>query len=306
MAREEGRSPCASPDGTTWKPLALEWRLVLRGGYQSKSHVLETTTIEVDDREEVFVRIDKNAEWLLKAAAGKLAVKGALKRVTLLDKLKVALVARGAAVAAPSAVADTPKKGDSADPMDALDDVEEFTSPIKKARKECYASKRASGRVVTIDMPDSPVGGGARQVRLMAKSTNQTWLAREDLQWFVESVAAEVCCGGVPLAEDDANSAVAEPNCTVPGLHLQWDFGRNGNRHYDPRWTATFVTGPLQGQQFTSRVQALTAAKWQAVARLGENVGESFEAACAEERKSATRLHLVNHCRGLLGEGSSH
>ena len=46
-----------------------------------------------------------------------------------------------------------------------------------------------------------------------------------------------------------------EPNCAVDGMIcLEWDFA--------DCWTATGVSGPLQGQAWRSKVSTLTPEKW--------------------------------------------
>ena len=53
-------------------------------------------------------------------------------------------------------------------------------------------------------------------------------------------MADETGYGGVPLNQDEDNSAVADSG--VQGLKVEWDFQDNDG------WSGTFVSGPLKGE----------------------------------------------------------
>ena len=115
------------------------------------------------------------------------------------------------------------------------------SSPAKGEKKKARP-KRAASLIVTTEVravpeSDDPANTTQRTVRLLAKAPNQTWLLWTDIDWLVRYVADEVSYGGVVLAADD--SAVAVPNCEVPGLYVAWDFQQ------DHSWKATFVDGPM-------------------------------------------------------------
>ena len=55
----------------TWKPISLTRQLVFEGGYQNKSHRLDTRDVATQNGVDAFVRIDKRQDWLLKASVGK-------------------------------------------------------------------------------------------------------------------------------------------------------------------------------------------------------------------------------------------
>ena len=107
-----------------WRPIQLSRQLVLEGGYQTKTHRLETKDVTTPHGELTFVKVDKRQDWLVKAAAGKAARPGCLSRTTVVDAVKKALVA---AVAARSADEPSPSNANAnaqgQDPMDALDDL---------------------------------------------------------------------------------------------------------------------------------------------------------------------------------------
>ena len=106
-----------------------------------------------------------------------------------------------------------------------------------------YAPKRLGNIVFQIEMPQRPpeMAGTAvadlLKVSVLGTSTNQVWIAVEDVGWLINYVAIEVALGGVPQVEV---VAVAEGNCEVEGSRVQWNFGAQS-------WRAEFVTGKLQG-----------------------------------------------------------
>ena len=71
----------------TWLPDQLSRQLVLEGGYQKKAHKLDTKDVDEPHGQQTFVEIDKSADWLVKAAAGKSARPGCLGRTSLVEKL---------------------------------------------------------------------------------------------------------------------------------------------------------------------------------------------------------------------------
>ena len=110
--------------------------------------------------------------------------------------------------------------------MTMLDDVKaDEESPAKKVK---YMPKRAGNTVLEVEMPQRPpeLGESAvadtRKVRLMARTTNQLWMAVEDVEWLINYVATEVALGGVPQVK---TAAVADSNCEIKDLRVQWDFG---------------------------------------------------------------------------------
>ena len=84
-----------------------------------------------------------------------------------------------------------------------------------------YAPKRLGNTVFHIEMPQRPpelartAVAGIRKVSVLGKSTNQLWIAVEDVEWLINYVATEVALGGVPQLEA---AAAAEGNCEVEGL----------------------------------------------------------------------------------------
>ena len=85
-------------------------------------------------------------------------------------------------------------------------------------------------------------------------------------------------------------AAVAEGNCEVEGLRVQWDFGAQ-------TWRADFVTGQLKGTIVHSSVSTMNAEKWASVSTA---VAVDFEKASFEQLQEGTRLCMQKHCEGML------
>ena len=161
-------------------------------------------------------------------------------------------------------------------------------------KKRGYSLKRWRDRVIDLQMPKNPllsdnaaVAAGTYTVSVLARSTNQIWIDIDNIEWLVNYVAKEVALGGVPEEEP----AVAESNCEVDFLRIQWDSGEQS-------WRAEFVGGPLAGESFTSRVSTLTSEKWASVCDAfftWDSAGASFE-----DRKECTRLYLQDFCARKL------
>ena len=140
--------------------------------------------------------------------------------------------AKGSAVAAH-------EPADAEDPMAMLDEVEEKEPPTPP--KNEIVPKRLGNTVLHIEMPQRPpelarpTAADVRKVSVLGKSTNQLWIAVEGVEWLINYVATEVALGGVPQLEA---AAVAEGNCEVEGLRVQWNFGAQSCR-------AEFVSGRL-------------------------------------------------------------
>jgi len=158
--------------------------------------------------------------------------------------------------------------------------------------------KRQAGRIEIIEMPKlapsaHPLSTLKQKVKVIARGSNSMWIAKDDIDWLVHYLADEVAFGAVVCPEEPP--AVAEPNSSVPGLRIHWDF-QSGNA-----WHAIFLEGPLKGQQFSSSVDKLTLEKWKVVADIN-NIKGTLAKATYEDRKCATLLFLEAHCRQLLAQ----
>ena len=278
----------------TWKTVAVAKQWAVEGGYLSKAFTLETKEVDTVSGPMSFVKIDKQADWLLKAALGKANNKGGLKRTRLFaiikDKLKDA--ACGASPTQPatddsqdSAVAEPA----SSDPMNMLESFESDAAPAAK-RRRVYASTRAKNNISHVDMPEfeptaNPDKNGTRTVSVLPLSTNSTWLCVDDVPWLVKWLADEARSGGVPVATDDPLDALA-CNCEAEHVHIRWDFGG--------AWEAIVLEGEKKGTKVISCVEKFTAEKWLAVAGLTK-YGRAFENATPAQLKTATFQYLEKH-----------
>ena len=73
------------------KPVFVTKQWSLEGGYLGRPVFLDTRDVDIVSGISAFVKLDKNAEWLLKAVIGKAGFKGGLKRSTLFDTLNKSL-----------------------------------------------------------------------------------------------------------------------------------------------------------------------------------------------------------------------
>ena len=214
-----------APKGRKWRPVCLDQSINLTGGYHKDRMFVETREVCSEDergveRSELFCKLDKNAEWLLKAVGGHGMRKGGLSRCKVLANLRVSACG-----------ASSPPKPRGADPDDlmlALDACDEEAGGNKHTAIH-YKLKRARERVLSVVMPERAVGrsgGHTREVRLLASSTTTLWIAASDVPWLVCFVADEVARGGVPVQETDTSNPKPQPNTSVPGLFMAWDFQR--------------------------------------------------------------------------------
>jgi hypothetical protein len=277
--------PGQSPGPVGWQPLVLAQAFALGGGFHKKSTLVESMTV-ADSPNEIqhYVRMDKNSEWLLKAAIGANAQKGALKHCRTFDVIRRQLLAK-----------QNVEGGANADADDPMNEVQDEPAAATRGTKR----KRLVDHVCTVEMP--AVAGSAfpllrepREVRVYPKGAqgrSQLWVRDKDVPWLVEYVAHEASTGGVPpLPPADA---VAEPNAAGGNVRIRWDF-QSGDA-----WEATFVAGPRRGQQVRSEVSALNETKWNAVrSRFAPEA--ILEVATPEQRREAVWHYLELHCERAI------
>ena len=121
----------------------VETQIVISGGYQTDKFVPETKEVEGDNGVDIFVKVRKNVDWLMKCARGKHeGQKGCLKRCSLLDELtrkvekmeaeRVESALSAVAGDAENLVANSTVVEDLSDPMSMLDPLEgDFETPRK-------------------------------------------------------------------------------------------------------------------------------------------------------------------------------
>ena len=236
---------------------------------------------------DVFVKIDKNADWMLKAVGGPKAQRGFLSRTKLVEDLKAHMLRLRGSTPPPSAVADV----DDADPMSALCNGEGDMDTAKP--KPTKYNRKRKGMVVEVDMPQCeptrhPNCDSRKKVRVLGVSTNQVWLALSDvpllIQWLVDAVSTS----GVPMLHDDvliANSAA------VAGVNFKWDFLDS--------WQAIILVGPHKGATITASVSNFAEEKW-AVVDPVHKYGVSFADSTYAQKRAATLHYLEHHCTRML------
>ena len=266
-----------------WHKVSVGQAFVVSGGATNRKHILNVVEFDTATAPRSFARVTKNDSWLLQCTVGKFAHKGSAKRSNVLESLKAKLIAASCDGESEPAVAEND------DPMSALEELGPQPSPKKKG----YSLKRWRDRIIDLQMPKVPllsdnaaVAAETYTVSVLARSTNQLWIDTANIEWLVNFVAKEIALGGVPEEEP----AVAESNCEVDFLRIQWDFGEEW-------WRAEFVGGPLAGESFTSRVSTLTSEKW---ASVRDPLLGDFEGASFEDRKECTRLYLQDFCAKKL------
>ena len=263
-----------------------------------------------------FVKIDKNADWLLKAILGT-ANKGALRRSTLFSTLGEKLthvVADPASRWTPngvpespssSAVADAPSpavaESEPCDPMSQLEEISsEAATPKKRKTQGPYKSIRGQNKIQIVTMPEHeplshPGMTGDRNIRLLPTSTCSLSICIEDIPWLVRWLSDELRSGGVPLPKSDPLDAL-ECNCDADNVHIRWDF--NG------AWEAIILQDSLgrakRGMKYKCVVSDFDQDKWLAV---GANAryGTDFERARPEQKKEASKLFLEKHMKNVMG-----
>ena len=273
----------------TWHTVAVAHQWAVSGGFLSKPVTLETKEVVTLAGVEHFVKVDKKAEWLLKAAVGK-SNKGGLKRTGLCESIKEK-VTQSAKSASSSDDSQSSSVAEPAteDPMDMLEDDFSAPAPAKKPRK-VYTSLRRSNTITHIDMPEHeptahPGTTATRSVAVLPFSTNQMWLAVEDVPWLVKWLADEVRSGGVAMDTEDPLDGL-ECNCAAENVHIRWDFSR--------AWEAIRIAGEKKGTMIKSSVDKFTAEKWLAVD--GPTMyGCAFENATEEQLRTATFRYLEKH-----------
>ena len=236
---------------------------------------------------DVFVKINKNAEWMIKAVGGMKAQRGFLSRTKLVEDLKAHMLRLRGSTPPPSAVADV----DDADPMSALCNGEGdmYTAKPKPTK---YSRKR-KGMVVEVDMPQCepsrhPNCDSRKKVRVLGVSTNQVWLALSDVPWLIQWLVDSVSTSGVPMLHDAVLTANSP---AVAGVNFQWDF--------EDSWEATILVGPNTGSTIVSSVSDFAEAKWAVVAPV-HNYGVSFADSTYAQKKTATLHYLEYHCTRML------
>ena len=180
-------------------PVVIQKSLTITGGYSKKPWVLMTQAIQFETGVIDCAAVAVTESWVSDLAAGQSVCKRALARVTVLKKIKDALLE----------IADDVEPGEDsmlaalsyADADDELQTPTPQKSPAKR-RREASASveKHKKIRAKTVVMPTSPSHNTATtEVRAAMISGQKVWVAVDDLPWLIGYMAEERATAGVPL-----------------------------------------------------------------------------------------------------------
>ena len=147
----------------TFAPARLVRQWSVEGGRLGKAHGLDTKDIDTVLGPVSFVKIDKNADWLLKLVTGS-GSKGALRMSLVFRTFEKEIKDASANPASYWSPNRTPERSSSSadagasepavDPMNQLEEIStEFATP-KKARKGYYQSMRGQNHIQIVKMPE--------------------------------------------------------------------------------------------------------------------------------------------------------
>ena len=192
--------------GTTFVPMTFSaGSITVGGGYSVKERAASVHM--VDDgvgNNAVFVKISKQADWLVSAAWGECSTRHrthGFDEDNLLESLrdKVKQYSDG------ELSADPVDPNADFDPMDAIgtEPSSSDTSPSKTKHRGGgrgggtrvrYYKNHARGKVVHVDMPASghapdQISPEVRQIRLFIMDRKTIWLHQDDVEWVVRILA---------------------------------------------------------------------------------------------------------------------
>ena len=178
----------------------------------SKPIGLDTKDVDTASGPVSFIKLEKNADWLLKVTTGQCS-RGALRRASIFELLTKRLeetvanpesrwtpervsgsgeasVGSGSGSGS-SAVAESGSSASGTiDPMSQLEELGSDSATPKKRRGQYYESKRGLNRIQTVSMPEyelvsHPGRTEERKIKLLPTSTVSLWLCIEDIPWLV-------------------------------------------------------------------------------------------------------------------------
>lgn len=273
--KKKKKKQTAEKKAPIWRQARVNSRAVsISGGYCSTAELASAMEYHENGQDHVFVKLDKNAKWFLRAVGGTSAHKGSLKAVQVNDMLQDLVTdhlrfqqdtARGVA---PGASAD-----EDVDPMDELPELrKETVRPLKKRADETRA--RARPQVLELIVPTLPPCAPGQQppsttsVRvyrptMKAGQRLNCWLRADCMDWLLTYAAAELKYQGIaPVEEsespDSAPAGGTGMTGTASNYTIEYDFSEKA-------YAATCQHGPNQGTVRRLRVNAVTQSMWQAL-----------------------------------------
>ena len=272
-------------DNIKWKPVIVCDEIIgIKGGFlppkkamSAKSILIMTKSKDTKGKAHQtplrFVELDKNAEWLLKAAGGAKVQKGEMKAVCVIDDIRLNI---DTAIKAETAVAedkDSQGQEDASDydPMDELADFYQKTNaPKPKKGSKPKAKPRAKkadnrSRIMTLEMPKRPIcaGGGEDKITISVYLKNGSkyvcpakrsiWLNSSCIGWLIAYAADEKYYEGVMR---DTVETVKEQNCAIDNLHVEYQIDKHS-------WTGEFLDGALCGTNRELFISSITKKRWE-------------------------------------------
>ena len=164
----------------------------------TKTNPCETKVFNVGKTHVNFVKVDKGASWLFKAACGDKAQKWSLRRSKTVETLRSKCNDRSAEYCV-DVVAD--EAVDDEDPMNQLDAISSLHADDREAKRldskkpRVWVPKRENLRARVFEMPLLPLGhdkGEVHYAMVIPASTSSLWLRDTDVPWLVASAADEV------------------------------------------------------------------------------------------------------------------
>ena len=290
--------PAAHTANRPWKPLAIQSKLTVTGGFTNRTHTL--TTLDLHDGGDVvhFVEVTKNAEWFLKSAGGNDTQKGHVKAVTILDKIEVAVQSHIDGNSTGSAVAGDSQDSAEVDPMDMLDDLEHDNTSTSRKPK----SKKAKHEIVTVHMSSRPYDPDAPDVAVSVyysgRNGKKLLVRSDNLPWLLAYAADEVHYQGVsPIAVADEPRRA---NCAaVAGLNVEWNFQQR-------TWEAEFVEGHHRGTKRKFSPDLFdTAGRWEKLQRkCGPDADDAFKDTPLLEKQRRARHMLIHWCKAITNDAT--
>ena len=280
-----------TPEKEKWKPVQVCDEIIgIRGGFlparkavSAKSILIMTQTQDTKGKKKYvqtpirFVELDKNAEWLLKAAGGAKVQKGEMKAVCVIDDIRLNI---DTAIKAETAVAedkdsqgqeDAQEDAADYDPMDELADFYQKTNaPKPKKGSKPKAKPRAKkadnrSRIMTLEMPKRPIwaGGGEDKITISVYLKNASkyvcpakrsiWLNSSCIGWLIAYAADEKYYEG---GMRDTVQTVKEQNCAIDNLHVEYQIDKHS-------WTGEFLDGALCGTNRELFISSITKKRWE-------------------------------------------
>ena len=178
-------------------PVEISRSITISGGFSKKKWVL--TTHQIDFGQEIVECAVTSVQeaWVSEMASGMPVCKRGLARVSILKKIKEALMSEDHAL---------PEDDDklAALSFDVEDSVVAESTPTKRKRETSTAVekiKKIRARAVDVPLSSVDVTSQTRQIKAAMLDAYKLCVAIDDLPWLIQRMIEERATGGVPLIE---------------------------------------------------------------------------------------------------------